>query len=91
MTTFSVTIDEDVPLQKKRRDTGTFYIHPLNYVLRKLKVGQSLRWPLKTPDETPARTRNVTKNVSERTGYLFTTRQCASPRWGNGIRIWRTK
>lgn len=89
MKSYTVVIDEDVPVSEKGATARARYCHPLSWLLPKLKVGQSFIYPASTC-ENHNNLRALTYQFGKRTKRKFATRAVRDHEGLDRLRIWRT-
>jgi len=86
---YTVVIDEDVPLCEKQSTSRSRYCHPLSWLLPKLKVGQSFIYPASTCENHNS-LRALAYQFGKRKGRKFATRAVRDHEGLDRLRIWRT-
>lgn len=86
--TCTIEIDRSVPLQQ-RQGRGQ-HIHPVQYVLEKLKVGDSFLYPACTFEDYNC-LRSIIHGYGNRHGLKFSTRTVTDSEGVDRLRIWRVK
>jgi len=89
MRTYTVVIDDDVPLADKKPGEQSRYQHPLSFLLGKLKVGQSFIYPASTCEDFN-RLRAIASSIARRSTKKFSVRQVTDYEGVNRLRFWRT-
>ena len=89
MKSYTVVIDEDVPVSEKRSTERSRYCHPLSWLLPKLKVGDSFVYPASTC-ENHNTLRSLAYQFGKRTKRKFATRAVRDHEGLDRLRIWRT-
>ena len=90
MRSYTVTIDEDVPVAEKRPGKQSRYQHPLSWLLTKLKPGDSFIYPASTGEDFNG-LRSIAHSIGRRTGKKFATRTVTDREGVSRLRFWRTK
>lgn len=88
MRTYTVVIDDDVPLADKKPGEQSRYQHPLSWLLAKLKVGQSFIYPASACEDFN-RLRSIAHGIGRRAAKKFATRQIADRDGVHRLRFWR--
>lgn len=88
MKSYTVVIDEDVPVFKRQRMENSRYAHPLSWLLPKLKTGESLLYPA-TTREAHNGLRSLAYSIAKQIGRKFSTRQVEDNEGVTRLRIWR--
>lgn len=88
MKTYTVVIDDDVPLADKKSGEQSRYQHPLSWLLAKLKVGQSFVYPASTCEDFN-RLRAIATSLARRSRKKFSVRQTTDHEGVNRLRFWR--
>jgi hypothetical protein len=89
MRTYTVVIDEDVPLADKKPGEQSRYQHPLSYLLGKLKVGDSFVYPASTHEHFNG-LRSIAHSIGRRGKMKFATRAVTDSEGVDRLRFWRT-
>jgi hypothetical protein len=89
MRTYTVVIDEDVPLADKKPGERSRYLHPLSWLLTKLNVGESFVYPASTGEAFNG-LRSIAHGIGRRTGKKFATRLVTDHEGVSRLRFWRT-
>ena len=89
MKTYTVVIDEDVPLADKQPGEQSRYQHPLSWLLSKLNVGDSFVYPASTR-ECFNGLRSIAHGIGRRTRKKFATRLVKDREGVERLRFWRT-
>jgi len=90
MTSYTVVIDEDVPVADKQPGKQSRYQHPLSWLLTKLNVGDSFVYPASTGEDFNG-LRSIAHSIGRRTGKKFATRSVTDREGVDRLRFWRTK
>ena len=92
MRTYTVVIDEDVPISKKglTQRSRSRYVHPLSWLLPKLKPGNSFVYPASTGEKINC-LRAIATGYAKRHGIKVTTRIVTDREGVDRLRIWRVK
>lgn len=87
--TYTITIDDSVLLPSPRGEQSRILAHPLPFMLKKLKVGESFTWPecAKTDWNT---LRSIASKWGRKNQMRFATRQIKKRGGGFVLRFWRT-
>jgi|694.fasta_scaffold34264_12 hypothetical protein len=89
MRTYTVVIDEDVPLADKKPGEQSRYQHPLSYLLGNLNVGDSFIYPASTCEGFNG-LRSIASSTGRRGGKKFATRLVTDGEGVDRLRFWRT-
>ena len=87
---FTVVIDEDAPLPAKRSTARSREVHPLSYLLDKLKPGESFIYPASTCERFNG-LRSLSYSLGKLWGRRFATRAVIDRDGVERLRFWRTK
>ena len=90
MRSYTVVIDEDVPVSQKKPGEQSRYLHPLTWLLNKLNVGDSFVYPAST-GEAHNGLRSIAHGIGRRSGKKFATRLLTDGEGVERLRFWRTK
>jgi hypothetical protein len=90
MTSYTITIDEDVPVADKRPGDNSRYQHPLSWLLTTLNPGDSFIYPASTGEDFNG-LRSIAHSIGRRTGKKFATRTVKDREGVSRLRFWRTK
>ncbi len=90
MRSYSVVIDEDVPVSQKNPGEQSRYQHPLSWLLAKLKVGDSFVYPASTGEDFNG-LRSIAHGIGRRTKKKFATRLVTDNEGVSRLRFWRMK
>ncbi len=90
MRSYSVVIDEDVPVSQKNPGEQSRYQHPLSWLLAKLKVGDSFVYPASTGEDFNG-LRSIAHGIGRRTKKKFATRLVTDIEGVSRLRFWRMK
>lgn len=88
MRSFTIVIDEDVPVSEKRPGEQSRYQHPLSWLLAKLNIGDSFVYPASTGEALNA-LRAIAHGIGRRTGKKFATRMVKDHEGVDRLRFWR--
>lgn len=89
MKTYTIVIDEDVPVSEKKPGEQSRYQHPLSWLLGKLNVGQSFVYPA-TTRECYNGLRSLAYSIGRRSKKKFVTRLVTDNEGVDRLRFWRT-
>jgi hypothetical protein len=89
MRTYTVVIDEDVPLADKKPGEQSRYQHPLSYLLGNLNVGDSFVYPASTHERFNG-LRSIAHSIGRRGKMKFATRVVTDSEGVDRLRFWRT-
>lgn len=89
MRTYTVVIDEDVPVSEKGSTSQSRYQHPLSWLLPKLRVGESFIYPASTGEKINA-LRSIVSGYARSRKVKFATRTVVDHEGVERLRIWRT-
>ena len=87
MKTYTVVIDENVPLSRKTKN-GNLYVHPLSWLISKLKVNDSFIYPAST-GERANNLRSIASGHAKRLGIKIATRTVTDRDGVDRVRFWR--
>lgn len=90
MRTYTIVIDEDVPVSAKKPGEQSRYQHPLSYLLGKLNVGDSFIYPASTR-ECYNGLRSIAHGIGRRSKKKFATRLVSDREGVDRLRFWRMK
>lgn len=90
MRSYTIVIDEDVPVSKKKPGEQSRYQHPLSYLLGKLNVGDSFVYPASTHEDFNG-LRSIAHGIGRRDKKKFATRMVADREGVERLRFWRMK
>jgi hypothetical protein len=90
MRTYTVVIDEDVPVSQKKPGEQSRYQHPLSWLLGKLNVGDSFVYPASTR-ECYNGLRSIAHGIGRRDKKKFATRLITDGEGVERLRFWRMK
>ena len=90
MRTYTVVIDEDMPVSQKKPGEQSRYQHPLSYLLGKLKVGDSFVYPASTGEAFNG-LRSIAHGIGRRDKKKFATRLVTDHEGVDRLRFWRLK
>lgn len=88
MRTYTIVIEENVPLARKTKN-GNLYVHPLSWLMEKLKVNESFLYPAST-GERPNNLRSIANNYAKRLGIKIATRTVTDREGVERLRFSRT-
>lgn len=88
MRTYTIVIEENVPLARKTKN-GNLYVHPLSWLIEKLRVNDSFLYPAST-GESPNNLRSIANNYAKRLGFKLATRTVEDKEGVSRLRIYRT-
>ncbi len=89
MRSFTIVIDEDVPVSAKKPGEKSRYQHPLSYVLGKLNIGDSFVYPASTCEAFNG-LRSIAHGIGRRDKKKFATRLVTDRDGVDRLRFWRT-
>lgn len=87
---YSIRIEQGIPLAGKREIYHESIAHPLSWLLRKLKVGDSFVYPASTCEKFP-NLRSIANGYAKRWNMKFATRAVKGRDGVEELRFWRTK
>ena len=90
MRSYTIVIDEDVPVSAKKPGEQSRYQHPLSWLLTKLNTGDSFVYPASTGEDFNG-LRSIAHSIGRRTGKKFATRSVADHEGVSRLRFWRMK
>jgi hypothetical protein len=88
MRTYTVVIEENVPLSRKTK-SGNTYVHPLSWLMPKLNVNDSFVYPASTGEPTNS-IRAVANHYAKRLGIKIATRTVQDGEGVGRLRLYRT-
>jgi hypothetical protein len=88
MKTYTITIDDE-PLAPKKSASGNRYIHPVTWLIAKLKVGQSFLYPASTHEKHNT-LRSLASGYAKRNGIKIATRTITDRDGVDRLRFYRT-
>jgi hypothetical protein len=88
--TYTIVIDEDVPVSAKKPGEQSRYQHPLSYLLGNLNVGDSFVYPAST-NEAFNGLRSIAHSIGRRSKKKFATRMVTDGEGVDRLRFWRMK
>ena len=88
MRTYTIVIEENVPMARKTK-TGNLYIHPLSWLIQKLRVNDSFLYPAST-GERPNNLRSIANGYAKRLGIKIATRTVTDREGVDRLRFYRT-
>jgi hypothetical protein len=88
--TYTITIDDDVPLTAKRPGKQERYLNPMSFLCLELKAGESFLYPA-TDQSKFNGLRSCAYTTGKRLGWQFATRIVKDQRKRPRIRVWRIK
>ena len=89
MRSYTVVIDEDVPVSEKRSTERSRYQHPLSWLLPKLNIGDSFIYPASTGEKING-LRGIVSGYAKSRKVKFATRTVQDHEGVDRLRIWRT-
>jgi hypothetical protein len=88
MRTYTIVIEENVPLARKTK-SGNIYVHPLSWLVPKLRVNDSFLYPAST-GEHPNNLRSIANKYAKQLGYQLATRTVIDKEGVGRVRFYRT-
>jgi hypothetical protein len=87
---YTIVIDEDVPVSAKKPGEQSRYQHPLSYLLGRLKIGDSFVYPASTHEHFNG-LRSIASSTGRRNKKKFATRMVTDGEGVERLRFWRVK
>jgi hypothetical protein len=84
----TIVIEDDVTVPRKLK-SGSTHIHPLNWLLHKIKTGESFIYPAATHEKFTV-LRAMAHQIGKQLGRKFVTRTVTDREGVDRLRFWRT-
>jgi hypothetical protein len=85
----TIVVESDVSIPRKSKRGNSYRIHPLNWLLRKIKAGESFIYPAATHEKFTV-LQAIAHQIGKQLGRKFVTRTVTDREGVDRLRFWRT-